>query len=153
MDLLTHFRTQVRANRLANHRLHGIMTQLSVAEHRAPRTGFFPGLAATFEHILLVDRYCLDCLHSDADDRQKALAWSTPASLAALVEEQARSDHRFARLIDRADDTVLAQIIELPRSTPVQREPMANVLDHRLNHQAHHRGQAHAMLSDQRVVS
>lgn len=40
MDLLTHFRTQVRANRLANHRLHRVMTQLSEAEYGAPRTGW-----------------------------------------------------------------------------------------------------------------
>ena len=55
MDLLSFLRTQARANRLANRRLHQAMRPLSQAEYEAPRTSFFPSLATTLEHILTVD--------------------------------------------------------------------------------------------------
>ena len=47
MNLLNALRTQVCANRLANHRLHGALSALPPAELQAPRTGFFPSLLAT----------------------------------------------------------------------------------------------------------
>jgi uncharacterized damage-inducible protein DinB len=152
MNLLSHLRTQARANRLANHRLHGAMATLSEAEFQAPRTGFFPSLAATLGHILWVDRYYLDCLHGLADARTRNLDWQPPGTLPALADEQARSDQRFIALMDAADEAALARIVEMPRAQHVQREPLANVVAHLLNHQVHHRGQVHAMLSGTAVA-
>lgn len=147
MNLLSHLRIQARANRLANHRLHRAIAALSDADYRAPRTGFFPSLAATLEHILWVDHYYLDCLHGVPGARERALAWSPPATLAALADEQARSDERFIALLEQGDAGLLERIVEMPRADHVQREPLAHVVAHLLNHQVHHRGQAHAMLA------
>ena len=55
MQLLDFLVTQVHANRLANHRLHHAMRDLSREEYRATRTSFFPSLAETLQHILEVD--------------------------------------------------------------------------------------------------
>lgn len=147
MNLLDHLRTQARANRLANHRLHGAMAALTEAEFAAPRTGFFPSLAGTLDHILLVDHYYLDCLQGLPGARERALAWQPHATLATLAAAQARSDQRFIALLDAADTAALARIVEMPRADHVQREPLAHVVAHLLNHQVHHRGQAHAMLA------
>ena len=57
MQLADYLRVQVRANRLANRRLHAAMAPLTRAELHAPRTGFFPSLSATLNHILEVDQY------------------------------------------------------------------------------------------------
>ena len=67
MDLLGFLRTQARANRLANRRLHAAMAPLSREEFHAARSGFFPSLAATLNHILEVDLYYLAALHGEAD--------------------------------------------------------------------------------------
>ena len=67
MDLLQHLRVEARANRLANRRLHAAMQPLGEAEFTAPRTGFFPSLAKTLNHILGVDIYYLAALHREAD--------------------------------------------------------------------------------------
>ena len=65
MELLVFLRVQVRANRLANHRLHAAMAALSREDYEAPRTSFFPSLAKTLEHILAVDLYYLAALHRE----------------------------------------------------------------------------------------
>lgn len=152
MQLLDVLRTQVRANRLANHRLHGAMAALSPGELLAPRTSFFPSLLATLDHILWVDGYYLDCLHGQADARDRALAWVPRRALPTLAAEQAASDQRFILLLDTATDDDLDRIVAMPRRDHVQREPLGNVVAHLLNHQVHHRGQAHAMLAGTAVA-
>ena len=147
MQLLNFLRTQVHANRLANHRLHTAMAALSPEALRAPRTSFFPSLVATLDHILWVDVYYLDCLHGLADARDRALAWVPRQALPTLAAEQAASDQRFTALLDAATDDDLDRIVLMPRRDHVQREPLGNVVAHLLNHQVHHRGQAHAMLA------
>lgn len=147
MTLLSFLRTQVRANRLANRRLHEAMAALSADELHAPRTGFFPSLVGTLNHILLVDGYYLDCLQGRPDARARALAHVDRPTLDALSGDQAREDERFIALMDAATDADLARVVEMPRADHVQREPLANVVAHLVNHQVHHRGQVHAMLS------
>lgn len=152
MDLLNFLRTQVRANRLANHRLHAAMAGLSDAEMQAPRTSFFPSLIATLDHILLVDVYYLDCMAGCADARERALAWEPHTRLPTLAEAQARSDERFIARLDAATPADLDRIVQMPRRDHVQREPLGNVVAHLVNHQVHHRGQVHAMLAGTAVA-
>lgn len=147
MQLLSFLRTQVRANRLANHRLHAALAALPADELVAPRTSFFPSLAATLDHILWVDGYYLDCLEGRSDARSRALAWVPRTAWALLRDEQAACDQRFIGLLDASSEADLDRIVELPRRDHVQREPLGHVVAHLLNHQVHHRGQAHAMLA------
>jgi uncharacterized damage-inducible protein DinB len=152
MNLLSFLRTQVRANRLANHRLHGAMAGLSHDELHAPRTSFFPSLAATLDHILWVDVYYLDCMEGRADARDRALAWVPRTTREALAAEQAASDQRFVALLDATTDAGLDRIVAMPRRDHVQREPLGHVVAHLVNHQVHHRGQVHAMLAGTRLA-
>lgn len=57
MSLPAHFADLARNNAWSNRRLHAACADLSAAEFAAPRAGFFPSLAATLNHILVVDRY------------------------------------------------------------------------------------------------
>lgn len=152
MQLLNILRTQVRANRLANHRLHRAMSTLPAGELAAPRVGFFPSLLATLDHILWVDGYYLDALEGRSDARERALAWQPRTALPVLRDEQVRCDLRFIALLDAADEAALDRIVTLPRRDHLQHEPMGHVVLHLLNHQVHHRGQAHAMLSSTAVA-
>lgn len=130
MQLLNFLRTQVHANRLANHRLHTAMATLSPDELQAPRTSFFPSLLATLDHILWVDGYYLDCLQGLADARERALAWAPRLSLPTLAADQAASDERFIALLNAATDADLDRIVLMPRRDHVQREPLGNVVAH-----------------------
>jgi uncharacterized damage-inducible protein DinB len=152
MELLPFLRAQVRANRLANQRLHLAMAALPEADFQAPRTGFFPSLAATLNHILWVDRYYLGCMAAEPDVRARCLAMQPQPTLAALAVEQARCDQRFIGLLNAASAADLDRVVEMPRTGHIQREPLGRVVAHLLNHQVHHRGQAHAMLSSTAIA-
>ena len=147
MDLTSYLRIQARANRLSNHRLHVAMAPLSHAEFHAPRVGFFPSLAQTLNHILEVDLYYIGALHREADHRATALAFVPSDALAALSQRQAASDERLIAFCDALDTGALDAVVEMERADHVQRDRVGHVLAHLFNHQTHHRGQAHAMLS------
>jgi uncharacterized damage-inducible protein DinB len=147
MELAHYLRIQARANRLSNHRLHAAMATLSHDEFHAPRTSFFPSLAQTLNHILEVDLYYIGALHREADHRAAVMAFVPFDELAALAERQAASDERLLRFCDALDAAGIDAIIEMERADHVQRDRVGHVLAHLFNHQTHHRGQAHAMLS------
>jgi uncharacterized damage-inducible protein DinB len=147
MDLSRYLRIQAHANRLANLRLHAAMAALSHAEFHAERTSFFPSLAQTLNHILLVDLYYIGALHGDAGVHAAAEAFMPSEQLDQLAERQARSDQRLIAFCDRLDDAMLDAVVEMERDDHIQRDRVGHVLAHLFNHQTHHRGQAHAMLS------
>lgn len=140
-------RIQARANRLANRRLHAAVAMLPAEAFGAPRTGFFPSLALTLNHVLEVDLYYVAALAGDPDP---AAVWHTfvaAADIGELAARQQASDARLIALCDALDDAALAAVVALPRRDHVQRERAAHVLQHLFMHQTHHRGQAHAMLA------
>jgi uncharacterized damage-inducible protein DinB len=132
---LTHYlRIQARANRLANHRLHAAMSALSAADFLAPRTGFFPSLAATLNHVLAVDLYYVGAM---CGERGGAEGWArfVPAErLIALCDGLVEAGCDAEVAMDRGEGRV-------------QHDRVAHVLAHLFMHQTHHRGQVHAMLS------
>jgi uncharacterized damage-inducible protein DinB len=147
MELTAFLRVQARANRLANHRLHAAMAPLSRAQFHAPRVGFFPSLAQTLNHILEVDLYYIGALHREAGHRAAVLALVPHDDLVALAKRQAQSDERLIAYCDELDAAGLDAMVDMERADHVQRDRAGHVLAHLFNHQTHHRGQAHAMLS------
>ncbi len=153
MDLLAHLRTRARANRLANRRLHEAMATLSQADFQASRTSFFPSLAATLNHLLAVDRYYLAALRGEADMERQWRESPACEGIAELAAAQAASDERFIAHVDSLAPADLDAVIALDRGAGrVQREQQGHVIAHLLDHQMHHRGQAHAMLAGTAVA-
>jgi len=146
--LVNHFVAMARNNAWANHRLLSACEALSPAEFAAPRTGFFPSLRATFNHILWVDQYYIDAVAGlDALRRYGEPDPDFPDAHAMRLAQTA-SDRRLIAVCERQTDATLAADCILPR--PNRKPPptkVAAVLEHLFQHQIHHRGQAHAMLS------
>jgi uncharacterized damage-inducible protein DinB len=151
MNLLDHLRTGARANRLANHRLHAAMAALKADEFEAVRTGFFPSLAATLNHVLAVDLYYIAALHREADMVAQYERFEACRSVAELAERQQRSDERLIRFVDALTIEGLDAEVVMDRGETRQIDRAAPVLAHLAMHQNHHRGQAHAMLSGSTV--
>jgi uncharacterized damage-inducible protein DinB len=152
LDLLGYLRTQAHANRLANHRLHRAMRTLSKEEYKAPRTSFFPSLAKTLDHILAVDLYYLAALEGEADMERQWRRAPTCDTVAELAFAQTAADLRFVAHVGGLSAALLDEGISLDRGEGrIQRELRGHVIAHLLNHQVHHRGQAHAMLAGANV--
>ena len=60
-------------------------------------------------------------------------------------------DRRLLAVVSGLDDDGLDRIVNVHRAGHVQHERMDRLLLHLFQHQIHHRGQAHAMLSDTAV--
>ena len=69
-------------------------------------------------------------------------------ALAELASAQAASDERFIAHVDGLTLAALDDVVDLDRGEGrIQRERRGSVIAHLLDHQLHHRGQAHAMLA------
>lgn len=147
MDLAGHLSIQAHANRLANHRLHGAMASLGADEFHAPRTSFFPSLAATLNHLLAVDLYYIGALHGDAGIVQAYRDFQPAGTVAELAARQVVSDQRLIDFCLSLTPEGCAAEVALDRGDHVQRDGVGHVLAHLFMHQTHHRGQAHAMLA------
>jgi uncharacterized damage-inducible protein DinB len=148
MELLGYMHTQAHANRLANHRMHHAMRTLSREEFQAPRTSFFPSLAKTLNHILVVDLYYLAALHGEADMERQWRDAPNCETVTDLAFAQAAADERFIDHVGALSVAQLEDVVDMVRSEGrIQRERRGHVIAHLLNHQVHHRGQAHAMLA------
>ena len=148
MNLCMILRLQARANRLANHRLHAAMAGLTREDFHATRTSFFPSLAATLNHILVVDAYYIGALHGHSKLAEKYENFAPAGDLPALAARQCASDERLIALCDRLDAAGCNAEVVMDRGNgKIQRDQAAHVLMHLFMHQTHHRGQAHAMLS------
>ena len=152
MDAASPFRAMAYNNAWANHRLLGACAQLSDKALAAPRVGFFPSLRATLNHILIVDLFYVDAMEGGRLG-PAAFADEEPCkTLETLRRAQSEVDRRLIAVTEALDDAGLARIAEVHRGDRVQRERMDRLLLHLFEHQIHHRGQAHGMLSSTTVA-
>ena len=134
-------------NAWANHRLLAACAALTQAEFEAPRTGFFPSIQATLNHILIIDRFYVDALEGGT---LGPAAWAHPIphpTVSDLRPARAAVDRRLIAWCEALDEAGPDRIIHVHRGTRVQTERADRLLLHLFQHQLHHRGQAHAMLS------
>lgn len=134
-------------NAWANHRLLTACAGLSQAEFEAERVSFFPSIQATLNHILIVDRFYVDAMEGGTLG-PAAFANRIPCPrLAELRPAQAAVDRRLIAFCESLGEEGAARIVEVHRRGHVQRDRADRLLLHLFQHQVHHRGQAHAMLS------
>lgn len=151
MDPNLPYRAMAYNNAWANHRLLTACGRLSQDEFTAPRTGFFPSIRATLNHILIVDRFYIDAMEGGT---LGPAAWANREpceTIAILQEAQAEMDRRLIAVVEAANPGTLDRIVSVHRGTRIQHERLDRLLLHLFQHQIHHRGQAHAMLSGTNV--
>jgi uncharacterized damage-inducible protein DinB len=145
--LLTPYRAGAYNNAWANHRLLNACAALDDTAFAAERAGFFPSLAETLNHILVVDWFYVDALEGGA---LGPAAWSDPVpcrTVASLHAQQRAVDDRLISVCNALSPAILAADVKVDRGARAQVERRDRLLLHLFQHQIHHRGQAHAMLS------
>lgn len=149
-----YFKRLAAYNRWANGRLYDACAALPEAEYKRDRGAFFRSIHGTLNHILVGDRIWLGRIQGrphGIDSLDQELYPDLPSLRAARQEE----DERIAQLVGGygdadLDDVVRYDLISLPGETAAT--PLRLVLGHLFNHQTHHRGQAHDLLSQAGVA-
>lgn len=142
-------RAQALNNAWANHRLHRACAGLGPEALAAPRrAAFFGSIVATLNHILIVDRFYVSGLEG-APMGEAAFADPVPhPDLPGLAAAQADIDRRLVAVTETPALRDPARGIVLPRSDVVQVERFDRLFLHLIQHQIHHRGQVHALLTE-----
>jgi len=138
------FRAFARNNAWANHRLFEACARLMSSELHATRTSFFPTIMKTLNHILIVDWLYIDALEGGGRGLDTVANEEPFAELAPLRNAQLVSDRKLIALVDVTD---FDADVAIQRVDHLQVERAGDVLLHLFQHQIHHRGQIHAMLS------
>lgn len=135
-------------NAWANETLYAAFGALAPGAFTAPRPGFFPSLAETMNHIHAVDLYYIDALEEGGLGRTvyDRAPVTDPAALGRL---QAEADRRFIRVCEALTEADLSRRVRTERRhAPETTERIDALILHLVQHQVHHRGQAHVQLQD-----
>jgi uncharacterized damage-inducible protein DinB len=150
--LVQTYRAFAYNNAWANRRLLTACANLGQDDFEAERVSFFPSLQLTLNHIYVVDLFYVDALEGGWLG-PKAWANQVPCpSVAELKRAQADVDKRLITVCDTLTPVLLDSVVRVNRDTQVQTERRDRLLMHLFQHQIHHRGQAHAMLSGTAVT-
>jgi uncharacterized damage-inducible protein DinB len=143
-----HFAMMAAYNRWANRLLYDAAAELAPDELSRPTGAVFGSLVGTLNHILVADRIWLKRFtgEGDAPARLDTILFDKLPKLRAAREEE---DERIVAWIDRLDDKALAGRFTYITVTDVRTvsQRLAPALAHFFNHQTHHRGQAHMILT------
>mgnify|MGYP002629748643 CR=1 FL=1 len=135
-------------NSWCNERLYDAASKVSDADYRADRGVFFKSLHGTLNHLLVGDRIWMKRFTGvgELPDSLDAILFDNFEVLRAARRTQ---DVLISRYIGGLDNERLNGSIRYRTFVKPQtiEQALAPALDHFFNHQAHHRGQAHALLS------
>lgn len=135
-------------NRWVNRRIYAATDALSELNYRADRGAYFKSVHGTLNHILLADRSWMVRLtgEGEAATRLDTILYEDRGELRAAREAE---DQRIIAYVDGLNDASFASRIAYRSiSNPALIEqPLGDVLDHVFNHQTHHRGQVHALIT------
>jgi uncharacterized damage-inducible protein DinB len=146
--MLARYRMFAGYNAWCNARLYAATAALSDADYRADRGAFFKSLHGTLNHLLVGDRIWMRRFTGQGEQPPSldAILYNDFESLRAAREAE---DRRISDYIEGLTETDLAGTLRYRTVVRPQEieQPLWPALDHFFNHQTHHRGQAHALLS------
>ncbi|EYR78790.1 diguanylate cyclase [Shinella sp. SUS2] len=146
--MLDHYRMFAAYNAWANRTLYTEVGKLDDDAFRRDTGTFFGSLHRTLNHLLTADRIWMKRFTGIGD---------APTRLDTILHEDfsglwAARQAEDARLVAYADslseETIAADFTYSPLTNPtVITHPLRPALTHMFNHQTHHRGQCHGMLT------
>ena len=135
-------------NAWANARLYDAVAALPAGSFEAEGGAFFGSLRGTLNHLLVTDRIWMKRFTGvgDAPDRLDAILFE---ALEPLRAARAAGDRRIVEWVEALTEQDLAGVFRYRRVTTPDliEQPRAEALAHLFNHQTHHRGQAHALVT------
>ena len=142
-----HFLMMARYNAWANLRLYKMAGALPEELYRREVGVYFKSLHGTLNHLLVTDRIWMRRLTGEGSHPNKlnAIPFDDFASLQAARTSE---DLRIVNYTENLQEADIEKELDYTtlNGTP-QRQPICEILAHWFNHQTHHRGQAHAILT------
>jgi uncharacterized damage-inducible protein DinB len=135
-------------NAWANLKIYEAAAALSDADYRADRGAFFKSVHGTLNHLMVADKIWMHRFtgEGEAPTRLDLILFE---SFEDLRREREREDARIETYVTGLAEADLAGTIRyrtITRPMDVE-QPLAPALMHFFNHQTHHRGQVHALLT------
>lgn len=135
-------------NAWCNRRIYEVAGRLSDADYRADRGAFFKSVHGTLNHLLATDRIWMKRFtgQGEAPTRLDAILCET---LDALRQEREKEDARIVAYMGGLSESDLGGLFRYRTLTTAEEieQPLAPALFHFFNHQTHHRGQVHCLLT------
>jgi uncharacterized damage-inducible protein DinB len=135
-------------NSWANSRLYEAAAAVSDGDYRADRGAFFKSLHGTLNHLLVGDRIWMRRFtgEGEAPARLDAILFEDFAELRAARQAE---DRRIEAYVQSLGGEALSRSFTYATITNPARveQRLSEALDHFFNHQTHHRGQAHCLLT------
>ena len=142
-----HLQMMARYNRWANERLYRMAASLTDADYRRDTGTFFDSLHGTLNHLMAADLIWMRRFTGEGE---------APSRLNAIVHDDLDALHAARR----DEDARIIAYVESLQPADIEgtlhyrslgggehAEPLWQLLAHLFNHQTHHRGQAHAILT------
>lgn len=158
MSPLEQYRAFARYNCWMNRKLYAAASTLDEGERKRDRGAFFGSLHGTLNHLLLTDRVWMLRFTDDEERYVSRSATGQPIAVLSLRQELYADFEQLGRERDRTDEDILAWTYALDdvaldqplayrtSAGAVERHAAWWAIGHMFNHQAHHRGQATALL-------
>ena len=151
-ELIDHFGRMAQYNRTANQRLYDAVAKLPREQYEAERPAFFRSIRGTLNHIVVGDRIWLTRFEggvSPSTDLDEILF----ETFDDLREARGREDDRIDRMVANLTPEFLTSGIAYVNNEGRDMVDAAVVaVAHFFNHQTHHRGQVHDMLSQTNIA-
>jgi uncharacterized damage-inducible protein DinB len=151
--LVAHFQMMARYNRLANELLYDCCARLSDVERKKNRQAFFKSIHNTLNHIMVGDRNWMTRFEGGiaSSAHLDAILYDDFDELRAA---RVREDERIERFVAGLSEEFLAgEIAWVNTEGKSNRKPTRMLLAHLFNHETHHRGQVHDMLSQAGITT
>ena len=144
-------RTMARYNRWQNRSLMTAADTLTDVERWRDRGAFFRSIAETLNHILWDDRIWLARLQGDeataSEIGSRHPYTDAPRDWSDYTRDRVALDDRIVDWADRLTDANFERSVPWMRGDQAVETRFGFNLVHMVNHQTHHRGQVHAMLT------
>ena len=142
-----------RFNQWVNGHIYDAVAALSDEEYRRDRKAFFGSIHRTLNHLLVVDRLWSGRIRG-VDTGIKSLTDILFDEFEPLRAARGREDEGLIELVDGIDDDGFTAHVVYTRmlGDGEQQTRLDHILITLYNHQTHHRGQVHAMLTQAGVT-
>ena len=147
MTNITNFQLLANFNTWANTKIFSACKELDDAEYKKDRRAFFSSIHVSLNHLLVVDRAYISRLEGK-DHGLKSLDQILYENLILLEEARIKEDKRLVNLVNNlSKDNIHREITYKGFDASKQNYTINLILITLFNHQTHHRGQIHNMIS------